>query len=281
MHNTWRIGGSGKKHEEGVDARHRGRETQLVNAGQGNFTGKCYSCGKHAGHMSAQCPEKNQSQGECEECGKVGHVKKDCWDNPENADKIPEWLKKKRAREAKGEPSGACVEIMMASVEVPELKWAGEEVLLADEFKLNDVIVNADSFSSDSGGLVVLSSANASFVNEAHSLSGSVAREAHSLSGTAMKSGTSEEQSVANSFGIDNVVSVVSFDKALCESASSGADATGSSKYESVSSTENVERRRVSERVVLGAQPSQFEVESFEKFASASKSTSEFGRVIM
>jgi len=300
MHDKWRIGGGGKKDANDEAEEEGGKETAVVNAERGNFQGKCYNCGKY-GHKGAQCPEKNQGQGKCEICGRVGHAKKDCWDNPDNAHKRPKWWKNRDNEEA----SGASVEIMLASMEVQELKWAGEEILLAnvvnaaehsgteksefvesaakhsgtDEFKLkiveyrDNVMKTADSFSCDSG---------------------SEARKAHSLSGTAENSGTSEERSEANSFDIENIVSdvaehsskkdsVLSLDKVVSESASSGADAKGSSKFkkESTENVENVERGRVSESVVLSAQPSSsignFNVESSERFAGASVSTSEFG----
>jgi hypothetical protein len=97
------------------------------------FDGTCYGCNK-TGHKSYQCPQKQESGGgnggggrgkrsftgksmflgkECKNnCGKDGHMKKDCWSLAENKDKRPQWLKNK---EKKGEHGNAQVDTVTSS----------------------------------------------------------------------------------------------------------------------------------------------------------------------
>ena len=51
-------------------------EMQLVGAGSGGKNSK-----------------KGKFKGKCHNCGKQGHMAKDCWMDPKNADKRPEWFK--------------------------------------------------------------------------------------------------------------------------------------------------------------------------------------------
>ena len=62
----------------------------------------CYRCGKE-GHKGYQCTAKasekqgggGKFKGKCNTCGKVGHKAANCWNDPKNASKVPEWMKKK------------------------------------------------------------------------------------------------------------------------------------------------------------------------------------------
>eukprot|EP00957_Ditylum_brightwellii_P107126 8173385-Ditylum_brightwellii.AAC.1 len=56
---------------------------------------KCYNCSKK-GHKVFQCKEpKKKKKGKrinnkkCNQCGNKGHDKDNCWDDPDNADKVP------------------------------------------------------------------------------------------------------------------------------------------------------------------------------------------------
>jgi hypothetical protein len=69
---------------------------------------KCYNCQKF-GHKAFQCTEekktrevgkKKKFKGKCDSCGKQGHKAKTCWKDPTNANKMPEWLKKKLAKKS-------------------------------------------------------------------------------------------------------------------------------------------------------------------------------------
>ena len=65
---------------------------------------KCFKCNK-VGHIAKFCPQKggnnnnNQRgtrfQGKCNNCGKTGHKAVDCWDDPKNSGKRPDWWKNK------------------------------------------------------------------------------------------------------------------------------------------------------------------------------------------
>ena len=75
------------------------------------FEGTCYDC-KKPGHKSYQCPNKKSRgtnydkgkkfMGKCNDCNKFGHMKKDCWKNPDNANKKPQWLKDKEKNREHG-----------------------------------------------------------------------------------------------------------------------------------------------------------------------------------
>jgi hypothetical protein len=70
----------------------------------------CYNC-DGTGHKANSCPKKTGSsksvggkgkpQGKftdnCTHCGKKGHKAETCWEKSENAGKMPQWLKDKRA----------------------------------------------------------------------------------------------------------------------------------------------------------------------------------------
>ena len=98
----------------------------------GAFVGICNECGK-PGHKAFECPKKNkgksgdnerQQQGKsrdkCGNCGRQGHKDEMCWEKSENADKIPKWLKDKRAAKgevgAKAADSGSKVEFMLCGI---------------------------------------------------------------------------------------------------------------------------------------------------------------------
>lgn len=246
MHDKWRIGGGGKKNENEASG---GKEVAMSAVQKGDFKGVCRNCKKVCGYKAADCPEKNsESQGEYCKCGKgKRHLAKDCWEKEENAPFRPKWWESK----VKNEASGTSVEICIAAVDVPvEVEAGGVELSLASVESASctnkfEVTKTADSFSCDCGASGCVASV------KAHSLSGDVASassvlKAHSLSCA----------SEANSFG--DAALVASCGKVVSVSEFGVVD------------PENVERGRVSEGVVSGAQPSSvcgnFKVESMEGF---------------
>ena len=42
---------------------------------------------------------RKKFMGKCHHCGKTSHLERDCWDKPENAHKVPNWVKKLRERQ--------------------------------------------------------------------------------------------------------------------------------------------------------------------------------------
>ena len=70
----------------------------------------CFKC-KKRGHIAKNCPNKKKNKnnkngdnykfkGKCNHCGKHGHKAQDCWENPSNTSKRPDWYK------VKGEVTG-------------------------------------------------------------------------------------------------------------------------------------------------------------------------------
>ena len=99
----------------------KGKEVQL-NANEqpsGDFKGKCGNCGLQ-GHKRKDCkkPKKNGGRGggnsnkTCNHCGDKGHLEDGSWKKHPHL--APEWYQKKNGS---NEASGACLEIMMSSVE--------------------------------------------------------------------------------------------------------------------------------------------------------------------
>ena len=93
--------------------------------GLSTFTGKCNNCGQ-VGHKAFQCPkpkdEKKKFKWKCNGCRKTEHKYHACWGNPKNADKVPDWHKKKRGKEVSaGVVEGTImdddVEYLMGSVD--------------------------------------------------------------------------------------------------------------------------------------------------------------------
>jgi hypothetical protein len=94
MNQLWRKGGGSQKKHTG----HDGGEMVLS-----AFGGTCYNC-QEKGHRANQCPKKygpnngyhntsgntqGKFKGECNNCGKIGHNKFDCWQLAENENKRP------------------------------------------------------------------------------------------------------------------------------------------------------------------------------------------------
>lgn len=69
--------------------------------------------------MRKDCPKKKGGNGKknvkCNGCGKQGHVYDDCWDNPKNADKVPEWYKSKKETQAAAEDTQQSRELQVVS----------------------------------------------------------------------------------------------------------------------------------------------------------------------
>ena len=120
MHMQYHIGrntnGSEKKHQKIDNANDGGHETSLAEVG--DFKQQCYSCGQ-VGHRRNVCPNKKQggtsrgsgshgkgssniNKGNCNHCGFKCHVKAKCW---------------RKHPELRLDKSGACIEILVASVE--------------------------------------------------------------------------------------------------------------------------------------------------------------------
>ena len=101
-------------------------ELALLQA-EGKKDKTCYRCHKK-GHMAFECPEgkkggegnKNKNKNKkCNTCGKTGHLAADCWQDPKNADKVPEWLKKRQAKKKEKEADGevAGIEVLLLQFE--------------------------------------------------------------------------------------------------------------------------------------------------------------------
>ena len=63
------------------------------------FAGKFHNC-QQVGHKAADCPHKRNmgksnknKQKCCSHCGKLGHIKANCWNRPENSNKRPKCYK--------------------------------------------------------------------------------------------------------------------------------------------------------------------------------------------
>jgi hypothetical protein len=94
MNQLWRQGGGLQKKHTG----NGGGEMVLA-----TFGGTCYNC-QEKGHRANQCPKKDgpsngnrnssgntrgKFKGECNNYGKIGHKKSDCWQLEENKNKRP------------------------------------------------------------------------------------------------------------------------------------------------------------------------------------------------
>jgi len=110
---------------------------------------QCYRC-KQWGHMAYECPDKDKT---CETCGKQGHKAADCWQDPQNIDKAPEWFQKKHrkktddANEGKDGGDTGCVgiEVLLCSLETSD-----EEPDISDLLNDPNVWIADTGASSDS-----------------------------------------------------------------------------------------------------------------------------------
>jgi hypothetical protein len=104
----------------------REKEVHLASAenGSGDFNGVCGYCKKKAGHKRKDCPVRKAKQSgsgsgsgsgkKCSSCGKDGHSDTECW--KKFPDKAPKWYKD---LSKKGEAAGSSVEVVLATVDVP------------------------------------------------------------------------------------------------------------------------------------------------------------------
>mmetsp|Transcript_2251 Transcript_2251/g.5079 ORF Transcript_2251/g.5079 Transcript_2251/m.5079 type:complete len:542 (+) Transcript_2251:775-2400(+) len=111
---------------------------------------QCYRC-KQWGHMAYECPDKDKT---CETCGKQGHKAADCWQDPQNIDKAPEWFQKKHrkttedADEGKDGGDTGCVgiEVLLCSLEVNETS--------DEEPDISELLKDPNFWIADSGASV-------------------------------------------------------------------------------------------------------------------------------
>jgi hypothetical protein len=105
--------------------------------------GACWKCGKK-GHQKKDCRSGsgyqaagnrannkiNKTTKECERCGKVAHLTADCWRDPRNSDKRPEWLKLKlkNDKEVSG-VNASTFEVLCCSICVSNLDHVGTDTL--------------------------------------------------------------------------------------------------------------------------------------------------------
>ena len=90
--------------------------------GSGDFNGVCGYCKKKAGHKCKDCPARKAKQSgygsgsgkKCSSCGKDGHSDTECW--KKFPGKAPKWYKD---LSKKGEAAGSSVEVVLATVDVP------------------------------------------------------------------------------------------------------------------------------------------------------------------
>lgn len=99
-----------------------GKEVALNQVGGGGGSGKkCDFC--NGAHKRKDCHKRNDAlkkQGKCPECGKDGHLEKECW--KKNPSKAPKWWNRDGDRNGKsggggGETSTTSVEIVVPSIE--------------------------------------------------------------------------------------------------------------------------------------------------------------------
>ena len=105
----WRSMG-GKASTAGKDL-----SAELGLAGLDGIT--CYFC-KEKGHKANNCPKKSggktkaKFEGNCNLCGRKGHMKADCFEDEKNADKRPKNWKSKMANDGRSETQTALVDSM-------------------------------------------------------------------------------------------------------------------------------------------------------------------------
>ena len=71
--------------------------------------------------------QKKKFNGKCNECGKQGHKAVDCWNNPKNASKRPNWFKPNTEIGAAGKDEKQSIELQLVSVSWGEYEEAFED----------------------------------------------------------------------------------------------------------------------------------------------------------
>ena len=114
IHREWRV-----KYQHGLDQSET-PEVGLINQDASNKV--CYRC-KEKGHMAYQYPKRNNKKKSnknvtCNNCGKIGHAADNCWKDPKNASKLPEWYRKKLIKKNKAaiESNYAGIKILLCAV---------------------------------------------------------------------------------------------------------------------------------------------------------------------
>jgi len=111
----------------------------------------CYRCGKK-GHKAFKCknPKKeggggrgnggsnSKFGGKCGTCGKKGHKSTDCFDDPKNADKVPEWYKKKKKGSGEAAMMSGDIEVLLSCVDC-------STVNVFDEAKIETMLKSSDA----------------------------------------------------------------------------------------------------------------------------------------
>lgn len=63
--------------------------------------------------------KKSQINGNCNRCGKRGHKAADCWEDPQNASKVPVWYKTKGRETDKMGLVSNSIELILCSMKFP------------------------------------------------------------------------------------------------------------------------------------------------------------------
>jgi hypothetical protein len=144
LNQLWRQGGGSQKKHTGND----GGEIVLS-----AFEGTCYKC-QEKGHIANQFPKKDipnnghrnasgntrgKFKGECNNYGKIGHKKSDCWQLEENKNKRPKDYRRGNAEHGNAAISSGTgdedsdAEFLMCAVEYEEEGANDKDIATLDE----------------------------------------------------------------------------------------------------------------------------------------------------
>ena len=147
-------------------------DNEVALAGVGNprhANLKCHNCNE-MGHIKPNCPllrgggngggsKQNKFNGTCNQCGKRGHKKVDCWLNPNNKDKRPAWFKPKGSGGEMASPAVAnggenTIEYVVASMDetAAAITFPDDHAMLRDpNFYLCDTGATVHTVKDDRG----------------------------------------------------------------------------------------------------------------------------------